>query len=98
MAKKLMRLAVFLCFAGVALVASTQLVRAQAQPGPYAVAAPLEQYLIADRAAEIALARSAAPAAVSDGAEVLVLGRDGYTTAVKGDNGFVCLVERSWGK
>ena len=98
MAKKLMRLVAFLCFVEVALVATTPLVRAQTQPGPYAVAAPLEQYFMADRAAEIALARSAAPAAVSDGAEVLVLGRDGYTTAVKGGNGFVCLVERSWGK
>jgi hypothetical protein len=25
-----------------------------------------------------------------------VLRRDGYTTAVKGSNGFVCIVERSW--
>ena len=36
------------------------------------------------------------PASISDGAEVLVLGRDGYTTAVKGGNGFVCLVERGF--
>jgi hypothetical protein len=27
----------------------------------------------------------------------MVLGRDGYSTAVKGSNGFLCLVERSWG-
>jgi hypothetical protein len=26
----------------------------------------------------------------------MVLGRAGYTTAVKGSNGFVCIVERSW--
>jgi hypothetical protein len=58
--------------------------------------APLNQYLIADEGAEIALARSAALKSVSDGAEVLVLGRDGYKTAVKGGNGFVCLVERAW--
>jgi hypothetical protein len=58
--------------------------------------APLDQYLIADEKAEIALARSAAPASVSDAAEVMVLRRDGYTTAVKGSNGFVCMVERSW--
>jgi hypothetical protein len=58
--------------------------------------ASLDQYLIADERAEIALARSAAPASISNGAEVMVLGRDGYTTAVKGSNGFVCLVERSW--
>ena len=39
---------------------------------------------------------AAAPASISDTAEVLVLGRDGYTTAVKGGNGFVCLVERAF--
>ena len=27
----------------------------------------------------------------------MVLGRKGFTTAVKGTNGFLCLVERSWG-
>jgi hypothetical protein len=69
----------------------------QAEKAPYAAMAPLDQYLIADANAEIALARSAAPASIADGAEVLVLGRDGYTTAVKGTNGFLCVVERSWG-
>jgi hypothetical protein len=52
--------------------------------------------LIADRSAEIALARSAAPESISKDAEVMVLGRHGYETVVKGKNGFVCLVERSW--
>lgn len=47
--------------------------------------------------AGVRLHRSAAPRSVSDGDEVLLLGRDGYTTAVKGKNRFVCLVERSWG-
>jgi hypothetical protein len=64
---------------------------------PYPTMAPLGQYLIADRNAEIALARSGAPPAVAAGAEVMVLGRDGYTTAVKGTNGFLCIVERGWG-
>jgi hypothetical protein len=59
--------------------------------------APLDRYLISDETAEIALARSAAPASISDGAEVMVLRRTGYATAVKGSNGFVCMVERSWG-
>src|ERR1700676_3615686 len=72
--------------------------RAQAAKAPYPVMAPLEQYLIPDEKAEIALARSAAPASISDAAEVMVLRRDGYATAVKGANGFVCIVERSWGK
>ena len=57
--------------------------------------APIDQYLM-DRTAEIALARSAAPASISGDADVQVLGRHGFETAVKGKNGFVCLVERSW--
>jgi hypothetical protein len=70
---------------------------AQAQDAktPYPSMAPLEKYLM-DRDAEIALARSAAPVAISGDAEVLVLGRHGYETAVKGKNGFTCIVQRSW--
>jgi len=63
---------------------------------PYPDPAPLDQYLMADRNAEITLARSAAPKAISDYAEIMVLERQGYITAVKGTNGFVCIVERSW--
>jgi hypothetical protein len=70
--------------------------QAQDAKNPYPRMAPLEQYLIANRDAEIALARTAAPPAVSNDATVLVLGRHGYETAVEGKNGFVCLVERSW--
>src|SRR5712671_695227 len=70
--------------------------RAQAAKAPYPVMAPLGQYLIPDEKAEITLARSSAPASISDAAEVMVLRRDGYATAVKGSNGFVCIVERSW--
>ena len=58
--------------------------------------APIEQYLMDDRGTEVALARSAAPESISRDAEVLILGRHGYETAVKGKNGFVCMVERSW--
>ena len=63
---------------------------------PYPDMAPVEQYMIPNQADEIALAKSAAPAAISDHAEILVLGRHGYETAVKGSNGFVCYVARSW--
>jgi hypothetical protein len=77
------------------LVASALPVGAQGTVAPYAVAAPLSEYMMA-KDAEVALARSAAPASISSGAEVLVLGRDGYTTAATGGNGFVCLVERSF--
>jgi hypothetical protein len=69
---------------------------AQAGKLAYPAMAPLDQYLIADEKSEIALARSAAPNSISDGAEVMVLGREGYKTAVKGTNGFLCIVERSW--
>ena len=58
--------------------------------------APLDQYMMADPNAEIALARSAAPESISRDAEVMVLGRHGYETVEKGKNGFVCIVERSW--
>jgi len=58
--------------------------------------APADQYLMANREDEIALARSAAPPSISADARVLVLGGHGYETAVKGKNGFVCFVERSW--
>ena len=70
--------------------------KAQDAKTTYPKMAPLEQYLMADRDAEIALARSAAPESISRDAEVLILGRHGFETAVKGKNGFVCIVERSW--
>lgn len=71
--------------------------QAQAEKTPYPAMAPLDQYLISDKDSEITLARTAAPSSISGAAEVMVLGRDGYTIAVKGSNGFLCLVERSWG-
>jgi hypothetical protein len=64
---------------------------------PYPAMAPLDQYLIPDAATEIALARTAAVPSISGDAEVMVLGKGGYTTAAKGSNGFTCLVERGWG-
>lgn len=68
----------------------------QTQSNLYSREAPLQEYLIEDRAAEIALARSAAPPAISGRATILVLGKRDYETAVRGENGFTCLVERSW--
>ena len=62
----------------------------------YPSMASIEQYLIPDRNAEIALARSAAPESISSDAKILVLGWRGYETANEGKNGFVCMVERSW--
>jgi hypothetical protein len=60
------------------------------------IPAPVARYLMPDRNEEIALARSAAPAAISRAADVLVLGAHGYETAIKGHNGFTCFVGRSW--
>ena len=79
------------------LFAASSAARAQAGAAPYSSMAPLDQYLMPNESSEIALARSAAPASISDGAEVMVLRRDGYTSVVKGSNGFLCMVERSWG-
>jgi len=70
--------------------------RAQDAKTPYPTMAPVEKYLMADRNAEIALARSAAPETIARDAEVMVLTEHGYETAVKGKNGFVCIVERGW--
>jgi hypothetical protein len=70
--------------------------QAEAPKAAYSKMAPLDQYLMADRNAEIALARSAAPEAISREAKILVLGRHGYETGVEGKNGFVCVVERGW--
>ena len=64
--------------------------QSQAPKTAYPNMAPLDQYLMADRKAEIALARSATPEAISSGAKILVLGRHGYETAIEGKNGFVC--------
>jgi hypothetical protein len=62
----------------------------------YPAMAPVEQYRVASASEEIALSRSAAPASISGDASVLTLGDHGYETALKGRNGFVCLVQRSW--
>jgi hypothetical protein len=61
----------------------------------YPKMAPLDDYLM-ERDAEIALAKSAAPAPISNDATVMVLTKKGYETAVQGKNGFVCIVERMW--
>lgn len=73
----------------------TSAAHAQGSKAPYARMAPIAEYLMTE-SAEIALARSAAPASISDGATIVVLKRNGYETAVQGKNGFVCIVERSW--
>ena len=83
-------------FFQIVIPSATSQVQAQVGKARYPAMAPLDQYLMPDRNSEIALARTAAPVSISGRAEVMVLGRGGYTTAVKGNNGFLCLVERSW--
>jgi hypothetical protein len=78
-----------------AALGATNPAHAQNAKQPYATMAPIEQYLM-DRDGEIALARSAAPDAISHDATVVVLTRHGYETAVEGTNGWVCWVGRSW--
>jgi hypothetical protein len=69
---------------------------ARASDTPESTMGLVDPYLMADRNAEIALARSAAPPSISADATVLVLTRHGYETASEGKNGWVCLVDRSW--
>jgi hypothetical protein len=82
--------------AGITAAAAPSASAAPQAATSYPERAPLEAYLPPSAAAEIALARSAAPAVISAGARVLAFGRGGYVTAVPGTNRFVCLVERSW--
>lgn len=85
-----------ICLMFVAVVSATGPAHAQDAKAPYPTIAPIEQYRM-DRDAEIAMARTAAPASISKDASVMVLGQTNYDTAVQGTNGFVCLVGRSWG-
>ena len=81
---------------GTAYLGTSNQAMAQNATTPYPSMAPIDQYLMTDQSAEIALARSAAPESIARDAEVQVLGRHGFETAVKGKNGFVCIVGRGW--
>src|SRR5579863_6835989 len=96
MERKRMSMKAFRSIALVLMLVAAWGAKAQDTKTPYPSMAPVDQYLIADRNEEIKMARSAAPDSISGDAEVLVLGRHGYETAIKGKNGFVCVVERSW--
>jgi hypothetical protein len=90
-----MRAKVWIC--GLALIAcAIGSAEAEGARTGYPAMAPLTEYLSGQEADEIALARSAAPSSVSAKADILTLGSQGYKAAIKGTNGFVCLVERSW--
>ena len=95
MTRNQIRITLLSGFALVAALIASRPVAAQDAKQPYPNMAPIEQYLM-DRDAEIALARSAAPDAISRDASVIVLTRHGYETAVEGKNGWVCWVGRGW--
>lgn len=85
-ASNVARIAVF----GVAIQAT-----AQSSAVSYPKMAAIKDYLMTQDA-EITLARSAAPEPVAKDADFLVMDAHGYHTAIKGRNGFVCVVQRSW--
>lgn len=82
-------------FALLVVLGAANRAMAQDAPSPYPKMAPVDQYLM-EKNAEIQLARSAAPDSISRDATILVLGRQGYETAIEGKNRFVCMVERGW--
>src|SRR5229473_587079 len=65
---------------------------AQAQTLKYP---PIERYLM-PQPDEIALAKTAAPANISERATIKVLTRSGFEIAQQGDNGSVCMVMRGF--
>src|SRR6202050_3099430 len=93
---RILRMIALRSFALLVVLGMAWQAQAQDAKAPYPSMAPFDEYLMTNRNTEIALARTAAPESISRDAEVLVLGRQGYETAVKGKNGWVCVVERSW--
>jgi len=83
-------------FALLVLLITAYQAKSQDAATTYPKMAPIDQYLMADRDAEINLARTAAPDSISRDAEILVLTPHGFEAAVKGKNGFVCIVGRGW--
>lgn len=83
------------CTALIVLLAYAPAYCQAAPTNRYPSMAPVSEYLMPP-AAEIEMARSAAPASISANAEVLLLTKSGYVVAAKGSNGWVCFVGRMW--
>lgn len=62
---------------------------------PYDRSTRLPKRPVVAREAEIAMARAAAPAAVSARATIYVAGPEGYEVAIEGTNGWGCFVQRN---
>ena len=73
---------------GLALLGAVGPLQAQQYP-------PLSTYLMS-RDSEVALARTAAPANITDHATLKALGAAGFQVVHDGENGFTCLVLRGW--
>ena len=98
MSKKLISLVVSICFVGVALPGATRQVQAEApwiciRPPPLSTNTSFRRRL--QRSGWLA---ALLPHLFRTERRSSVLTQDGYVTAVKGGNGFVCLVERAWAK
>ena len=87
---------VLIALLGAASPIQAQHATAHDASSPYPTMAPIAQYRM-DRAAEIALARTAAPDSISRDAQIMVLGEKNFEVAVQGKNGFVCAVGRAFG-
>jgi len=78
------------------LLSGVGILHAEGAKPAYPIMAQLGLYRSESQEDEVALARSAAPPSISQDAEILTLGAHSYDVAVKGKNGFVCIVERAW--
>src|ERR1700679_654019 len=96
MHRKILRACALTCIAAIVMLGAAFHTHAQDVKTQFPNMAPVDQYLMSDRNAEIALARSAAPDSLSKDADAMVLGRHGYEAAATGKTGFVCLVWRGW--
>jgi hypothetical protein len=76
-------------------LAAIPTMNAGAQSSSHTTYPPISEYMM-PRDAEVALARSAAPANISDRATIKVLTTSGFEVAQQGDNGNVCLVMRGF--
>jgi len=86
----------FAALLGASWPIQAQQAKAHDNDSPYPTMAPIAQYRM-DRDAEIALARTAAPASISRDADIMVMGEKNFEVAVQGKNGFVCAVGRAFG-
>src|SRR6202789_1126399 len=96
MHRKILRACALTCIAAIVMLGAAFHTHAQDVKTQFPNMAPLDQYLMSDKNAEIALARSGAPDSISKDADVVLPRRHGFETSVKGKNGFGCSVWCWW--